>query len=170
MEIAFAVIIALIIVIVFMCMTCQTTTANFYDEFIGGYWVGDPEFLDKSGLNDLNMLIVRKKKQDDEYEGYIVMTDSNDNIILSSGFDLHLEKVSRAMYINKSVYKSRGCFTFDEKISSLDDMSVFDMALSVIDGSLTISNGEKVYAYMVKDNSASRTSKLAYDADNTDEE
>ena len=154
-------------------MSFQITTAKFYDDFIGGYWIGDQEFLDKSGLNDLNMLIVRKKKKEEpeEYEGYIVMTDSNDNIIISSGFDLDLENKTTISTLSLSkVHNFKGHFTFDEKLSSLDGMSNFDLALSVIDGSLTISNNEKVYAYMVKDNASSRTSKLAYDFSSDSEE
>ena len=173
MEITIAIIIALVLVIIFICMSFQNTTAKFYDDFISGYWVGDQEFLDKSGLNDLNMLIVRKKNKDEpeEYEGYIVMTDSNDNIIISSGFDLNLEKKTTISNMSvRKVHKFKGHFTFDEKISSLDDMSNFDLTLSVIDGSLTISNDEKVYAYMVKDNAASRTSKLAYDSSSESED
>ena len=166
MEIAIALIIILVLIIIYIGLTIQANTTKFYEEFISGYWVGDQEFLDKSGLSELNMLIMHKKDQDlNKFEGYVVMADDNSNIILSSGFDLHLEKpaqLGKSDFIVSSITKTKGHFIFDEQVPSIDDLNEFDIALSVVDGSLTISSGEKVYAYMAKDNMASRTSKLAY--------
>jgi len=156
-----ALIIIIIIVIIFLIfIICMVRSANTccvkYQNYLTGMWIGDPEFLKKSDLSDLQIFISPKEGQ--KRNGYIIMLDKNKEFILNQPIELnelsssHTQRWS-AHSANKKNKNDLFNITFNLN-TQVDNIFPKQLifTLSMLNGVLSIKdNTEKIYALLTKD-------------------
>lgn len=162
-KIIVAVIVLLIIIVV--VVSCS---AKKYDNYLNGFWMGDPAFLTKAGLTD--MIFVVFPEDDGERKGYLLMSDTNNSIIANATFSITYSfgnLVSRSIKNLASIFKKSD--VRDAEVSvCFDDKNILvfpeemRMTISISDGSLLLKNERKIYGFLWKDAGASHASNTAF--------
>jgi hypothetical protein len=131
-------------------------------------WVGDPEFLKKSNLKDLQIFLSPKNKK--KRDGYIVMINTNNDIILNQ--PIELQEISpahdqrwAAYNMNKKINNDN--FTINYLISNDIDTNLFPknitISVSMTNGTLVIKSNNNVYALCEKDLISSAAAIATYE-------
>ena len=162
-------IIAIIIILLIVLITSITSankSCSKYQNYLTGMWIGDPEFIKKSDLTDLQIFI--GPKENVKRNGYIIMLDKNNEFILNSAIELkeitsqHAQRWS-ANTENKKIKDDH----FNIEYQVLTDINnVFpkkiNLNLSMGNGVLAIKANEKTYALLIKDLIASAEAIASY--------
>jgi hypothetical protein len=136
-----------------------------YDNYLSGLWVGDPGFLRKSQLSDLQLFI--SPEEGGSRQGYLILTDLDGNFISNQAVEMRV-KSSIWAALRSSFKTTADAFVLPNVALEFDDggeppMPIsLKLSLSMIDGSLTLYDDEKVYAFMTKDMTASASAIEAY--------
>lgn len=160
-----------VIVTIIIIVSLARPAVSRYENMLSGMWIGDPGFLKKSGLSDMQLFI--SPADDRHRQGYLIMTDTNGGFIanqaLSIGYSFPLTKSIRA--IGNSFKSSGDAVTLTAHID-LDEGENIDqplpadikMTISLSDSSMTLFDDQKVYAYLYRDPVASRAADVAYNS------
>jgi hypothetical protein len=160
-----------IIIFSIICAVVVTKSANLscskYHYYLSGMWVGDPEFLKKSNLKDLQIFLSPKIKK--KRNGYIIMVNINGDIVLNQPIELqeitsaHNQRWA-AYNMNKKIKDDN--FIIDYLIASDIDTDIFpknmSMNISIGNGTLVIKNNNNIYALCEKDLISSAAAIAAY--------
>lgn len=155
-------ILAFIIVLTIIAIAIYhiATLTKRYQSYLDGHWVGDPEFLKTAQLKDFQLFIARSGSR--YYDAYIIITDLNGEFIHNQAFNI--EQSTWRYFIRHGV-NNLGSFKFNLNDPKSDIPTNVNLAVSVIDGSLTIYDNateSKIYAFLKKDHIASDTALAAY--------
>lgn len=133
---------------------------NDYELFLSGFWTGDSKFLEESGLSD--MFIYISPRDDNTREGYLVMIDTDGNIITNQNI-----KINYGSLFGRSLSALNGHFiTSDENIYNINSAEfIYDnknimpetmnIGVNITNGTLALYDDEELYAFFTKDNEAS---------------
>ena len=158
LALSLAISIVIIIVIITYVVVCK------YDEYLSGFWVGNSTFLNQSKLNDFQLFIAPHKNNC--RQGYLIMIDENGEFI--SNQVIEIKNKSNWWDAFKSLYKKNDTYKMDHVDIKYDEESSIPkklkMSLSILNGTLTLYDSKKVYAFMEKDLSASAIALKAYSA------
>lgn len=166
------IIITVIIIIFLILIISIVNSANKccvkYQNYLTGMWIGDPEFLKKSDLSDLQIFISPKENQ--KRNGYIIMLDKNKEFLLNQ--PIELEELSSSHSQRWSAYGANKQVKNDlfniEFILNSEVENIFPkhlkFTLSMGGGVLSISdkNG-KLYSLLEKDLISSAAAINAYE-------
>lgn len=162
-----AVIVAVLIVIIIVII--GAISVRRYKNYLSGYWVGDPGFLEKAQLKDMQLFI--GPEEDGTRQGYLIMTDLDDNFVSNQAIEVKEGAMGRRWWTAlKSVFRTT------RDVYSTNDLSIeydaeagdppmpetLKMSLSMLDGSLTLYDDAKVWAFLEKDNVTSIAVLEAY--------
>lgn len=162
-----------VLVLVVIIALVGAAAVRRYEYYLAGLWVGDPAFLKKAQLRDLQLFIA--PREDGCRQGYLIITDENGEFVSNQAIEIRersggsrwwsaLRSTFRA---EKDAYTSR-CFEVEyDAVKEGDEPPMpetMKMTLSILDGTLTLYDGEKVYAFMEKDHAASAAAIEAYSA------
>jgi len=185
-----SIIIILLITIIYITNGANKSCAK-YHYYLTGMWIGDPEFLKKSNLTDLQFFISPKEKRGRcrIRNCYIIMVDINGKFILNQ--PIELEEISSshnqrwcAYGANKKIKDD--VFNIEFRITNEDiaepnkditepnkdiaEPEIFNilskkiiLSLSMINGSLIIKNNNKIYGLLEKDLISSAAAISAYE-------
>lgn len=170
------------ILVIFLIIFIVTISANIsksanlscnkYHYYLSGMWVGDPEFLKKSNLKDLQIFISPKNKTKNKTKrnGYIIMVNTNNDIILNQPIELqemsstHNQRWN-AYKMNKKIKDDN--FTINYSILSDINTDLFPknitMCVSMSNGTLVIKSDDNIYALCEKDLIASADAIATYE-------
>jgi len=159
-----ALVVVLIIVVV---LTLGVPAARRYKNYLSGMWIGDPGFLRKAQLSDLQLFVA--PLEGGSRQGYLIMTDLDGNFISNQAVEM---RVNTSMWsaLRSSLKTTADTFVSPQVAFEFDDSgeppipTTLKLTLSILDGSLTLYDDEKVYAFMTKDFSASTSAIEAYTA------
>lgn len=132
-----------------------------------GMWVGDPAFLKKADLSDMQLFIAPGRGS--TRDGYIIMADANGKFVINAPIQLSYSfgwfptNILRAVVSNfKRQTQGKIRFTLDDPDSvTFPFPEKLKFTLSIADSSLTLF-GDKVFAFMYKDAIASNAAKETY--------
>jgi hypothetical protein len=162
-----------VLVLVVIIALVGAAAVRRYEHYLAGLWVGDPAFLKKAQLRDLQLFIA--PREDGCRQGYLIITDENGEFVSNQAIEIRersggsrwwsaLRSTFRA---EKDAYTAR-CFEVEyDAVKEGDEPPMpetMKMTLSILDGTLTLYDGEKVYAFMEKDLAASAAAIEAYSA------
>lgn len=168
-----ACIVALLVALVIIIVIIMSPTGRRYGDYISGMWTGDPTFLQKAGLSDMQMYI-GPKGRDDSRQGYLIMADNKGALIANQAFDMTEEKPRTRCQNFRNHFRSRDKYTLDIEIQ-FDDKSApqvmpseLTITISVADGSMSIYSTDsagkgKLFAFLWKDMAASAAATRAYE-------
>ena len=139
-----------------------------YDHYLSGLWVGDPAFLKKAQLGDLQLFIAPREKGC--RQGYLIMANEDGEFISNQAIEIHelanWWSATRAWFQSKKdTYTARRLVIEYDAVKEGDAPPMPDrmkMTLSILDGTLTLYDGKKVYAFMEKSPAASAAAVEAY--------
>jgi len=162
-------IIAIIIILLIMLITSiksANKSCDKYQNYLTGMWIGDPEFIKKSDLTDLQIFI--GPKENTKRNGYIIMLDKNNEFILNDPIELqeitskHSQRWS-ANTENKKIKDDNFTITF-QLLTEINNVfpKKMNFNLSIANGVLSIQSNGKVYALLTKDLIASAEAVASY--------
>ena len=159
---------AAVIVIIIVALV-GSATARRYEHYLAGLWVGDPAFLKKAQLRDLQLFIA--PREDGRRQGYLIITNEDGEFISNQAIEVRERpqrwSALRAMLRTKNdAYSHRFKVEYDA-VQEGDEPPMpekMKMTLSILNGTLTLYDGEKIYAFMAKDFTASAAAVEAYSA------
>jgi hypothetical protein len=158
---------ALVVLLLIVICVVACPTRRRYENLMGGMWAGDPGFLKKAELADMQIYL-SPARGSSERQGYIILTDTNGGFVANQAFELTYSFDNKfvGMFRNHFRQQDRAeahlTFSFDnpkEKPFPTD----IKASLSLSDSSLTLYDGKKIYAFLYKDAAASHAANLAYD-------
>ena len=138
-----------------------------YETYLGGLWVGDPGFLRRARLRDMQLFLA--PREGGARQGYLIMTDLNGTFLANQAFELRVGSGAQRWWTAlKSVFRTRDDaytarraeFEFDGAAPPIP--ARLEMTLSMLDGTLVLADREKVYAFLEKDAAASAAATEAY--------
>lgn len=150
-----AIIIIFLIIIISMVRSADNCCIK-YQNYLTGMWIGDPEFLKKADLSDLQIFI--SPKENKRRNGYIIMLDSTKEFILNQPIELEeYSSQHNQRWAAHSANKKNKNDLFNINFilnTQVDDIFPKQLifALSMTNGALSISdrNG-KIYSLLEKD-------------------
>jgi hypothetical protein len=164
-----------IIVFLIICIMLFTNFANTsckkYHYYLSGMWIGDPEFLKKSNLKDLQIFISPKENKNrskSTRSGYIIMVNTNGDILINQPIDLkEITSSHNQRWAAYNMDKKIKNDSFDIQYQILNDIEDFPknitMSVSITNGSLVIKNNNTTYALCEKDLISSAAAIVAYE-------
>ena len=168
LRICIAIIIAIILIVI---VVVGNASSSRYENYLTGLWIGDPAFLEKAQLSDLQLFIA--PVDNGCRQGYLIITDSNGEFISNQAIEICERSSIRrwwsalrsAFRTEKDTYKSCKVDIEYDAVAEGEEPpmpSTLKLSLSMIEGTLTLYDDEKVYAFMEKDLAASAAAVEAY--------
>jgi len=156
---------ACVIVLTLLIVAASARAGDRYTNYLGGYWVVHPDFAETAKLSEFQFFIGPQIKAQAR-EGYLMVVAADGSPVANAAVEvkacLRFGSALRASL--QCVDECRGSLALDMPDGSGDIPASLDFALSIVGGTLTLYDGENVYACLVKDIAASETALRVYDA------
>lgn len=161
---------AIIAILVVIILVVGSTAVRRYEDYFSGFWVGDPGFLKKARLKDMQLFVA--PGEDGCRQGYILMTDLDGNFVSNQAVEIRERSAVQRWWtaLGSTFRVARDCYRARCVDIEYDDSATGEppmpehvkMALSILDGTLTIYDDSKVYAFLAKDNAVSAAALAAW--------
>lgn len=142
--------------------------AQRYDVYLGGLWAADPGFLEKAQLGDFQLFISPPAGTGGRRQGYLIMTDLAGGFLANGPLEIavgrgYASALAALGAAGADAYTVTAELTFDDATATPPPLPArAKLVLSMLAGTLTISDDEKVYAFLEKDSQASAAADEAY--------
>ena len=153
--------IAVIILVIIALVAAAAAAARRYEHYLAGLWVGDPAFLKKAQLRDLQLFIAPRDAGGCR-QGYLIITDKDGEFVSNQAIEIceHTQwwsALSSTFRVKTDAYSTSDFQTIYDDVTAGDPPmpEAMKMTLSILEGTLTLYDKEKVYAFMHKDLAAS---------------
>jgi hypothetical protein len=155
---------AAIVLLIVIIISVGAPRVRDYELFIDGFWVGDPTFMRGAGLSEMFLFIGPNKKTGGQWcrQGSLFMA-SPSRVVTNQCVDMQWSGGVRRWVAaaksnffapNSDVYKVPSAqFEFHEDDAVMP--KVMDIGVDVTRGTISLSAGGTLYAFLVKDNEAS---------------
>jgi hypothetical protein len=149
-------------VIVVLLLVVIWYASSRHERYLSGFWNIDPSFASQAGIGD--MVVYIGEKDGNTRPGYVYMTDTKGNSIANQAFEVSdkFSKMVRKPWsalkttFGDDVYRFGANFDFDEDFTGPGAMAdQMDIALSMVNGTLTLYDSEKIYGHFHRDNATS---------------
>lgn len=152
-----------VLVILVVVMVAGPTNRR-HEDCLTGMWVGDPAFLRKAGLSDMQ-LYISPRAGSQRRQGYLIMADAGRNLVANQAFDLTMpgggwRRGLAGHFCPQDPRSLPAVLDFDGDFELIPS----DVVLTTADGSLALHDGERLYAFLWKDAAASAAAARALDA------
>jgi hypothetical protein len=163
MAVALAAIVVIIIVV-------ARAGVRRYDGYLSGMWVGEPAFLEQAGLRDLQLFLAPREAGC--RQGYLIIAGAGE-LISNQAIELRElgggkrwgAAAKHGLHSGRDSYSCSVDVDYDDTSADTTPMPTrMKMTVSILDGTLTLFDDEKVYAFLVKDPTASAAAIEAYAA------
>jgi hypothetical protein len=166
--IARALCLAVVGVLVLLVLAAAAVAARRYDRYLAGFWVGEASFLEEAGLRSFRLFLAPRDAPRGDRQGYLIIEDSEGGLVANGALELTPPALAPARWGAARAFLARDdtlrlhgvAAEFDEDDSPLPPE--FSLAVSLQEGSLTIYDHEKVYAFLRKDHATSAAAVAAY--------
>lgn len=162
---------AVIIVLIVVLAAAATLAAQRYGRYLTGLWVGNPVFLTKAELKDFQLFIAPRERG--RRQGYLIITGSDGEFVSNQAVEIRerprgWSALCAAFRTERDAYVEPAFeIEYDSVVLSGESPPMpasMKMTLSILGGTLTLYDGEKVYAFLEKDFDASAAATAAYGA------
>lgn len=167
-ALAIAALVALLVVLAVYLV--GAAAARRYEGFLSGYWVGDPGFLQKARLRDMQFYVA--PPEGGARQGYLLMTDLDGNFVANRAVELRVRPpfprwwaaLGAAFRAERDAYAAGHLeIEFDGPAEPPMPERV-KLTVSMLDGTLTLYDDTAVYGFLTKDYAASAAAAEAYAA------
>lgn len=165
---------AVILLIIIIAALVGKRFATRYETYMSGLWVGDPAFLKRAQLRDFQLFIA--PEDDGCRQGYLIITDNagefaSNQAITIYGRNRGLSRWTALRPAMRTENDTCAMGNFDIDFDADDAGGAADetpfpksvkISMSILSGTLTIFDDEKVYAFLRKDLAVSDSAVEAY--------
>jgi hypothetical protein len=176
---ALVIAVVILLLIILIAAVLGALAMRRYETYLSGLWVGDPGFLARARLRDLQLFLA--PREGGRRQGYLIMTDLDGAFLSNQAIEVRERAAAQRWWTAlRSVFRTSG----DAYASNCVEIEYDDcgeragegggadppmpermkMALSMLDGTLTLYDQDKVYAFLEKDLTASAAAVAAYGA------
>jgi len=173
-QIAVAAIVVLAIIILVACAVAAHAAAKRYTHYLAGMWKGNPKFLEEAGLQDFQLFLSpgEAAKQDYVRDGYLIATDATGGFVANQAITWEESGAGWLAALGASMGAQGDVCAMGVARIEYDDEATghkimpetVKVSISILDGTLTLFDDEKVYAFLEKDHSASAAATEMYEA------
>ena len=161
---------AVVLVLIAIIIAIAVVAARRYENYLSGLWVGDPAFLKEGQLRDFRIFLA--PREEGCRQGYLIITADDGTFVANQAIEVR----EGALWWSslRSTFRSENdqCKTrrFEVEYDGAEEgedppmPELLKMSLSILEGTLTLYDGEKIYAFMHKDPGASAAALAAYGA------
>lgn len=157
----------LVLALLMLILALTTSSARRYRDYLSGFWVGDPGFLAKAELRDVQLFISPEESGGDR-SGYLIMTDQEGKFVSNQAVTVRAGRPGAWQSLRSAFRRSGDVCTapveFEYLGGSAPMPASMKLSLSILGGTLTLFDDEKVYAFLAKDNSTSISALEAWKA------
>ena len=167
-TLAFALAAAAVVVLLLVYAALIAPAARRYRDYLSGFWVGAAAFLPKAQLSDMQLYLA--PPEGGVRQGYLLMVDDAGAFVANCPIELRGAprpwSAARATLAREGDRCAFPALELELEAGAAGPLPPIPAALrgvlSVLDGSLTLYDGEKVYAFLYKDAQASDAANGAY--------
>lgn len=162
---------AVVVVIVIVLVAVIPSRVREHEEYLSGFWSGDPAFLKKAGLDDMFVYIAPRERAGIfrwSRQGYLVMTNNRGEMISNQGIEItyscpvgRMQSALGSHFRAKNYQIPKATFSCDGEAAIPEVMSI---SLNPAEGSLSFYDRDKLYAFLIKDNETSIAANEEYTA------
>jgi len=163
------VVIAVVVVVLIVMIALVRIGSSRYDNYLSGMWVGDPGFLESAQILDFQLFLAPSSGK--ERQGYLIITDMDGSFTANQAIELELKpSLSGGWSSFQSIFKTsedlynvpKVDLEFDDDEGPTPMPSRLKLSMSILDGTLTLFDDEKVYAFLEKDLASTAAAVEAY--------
>lgn len=157
-----------ILTILVIVVVVGALAAARYETFLSGLWVGDPGFLRRARLLDMQLYVA--PPEGGARQGYLIMVDQAGEFIANGPFEMSAgggaagwwSALKSAFRAKRDEYAPRRVTLDFQGSPPPFPAQELSLSLSMLDGTLSLHDGDKVYAFLEKDAVASAAAEEAY--------
>jgi hypothetical protein len=154
-----SIIIAAIAVVVIVIIAAGAHARRKYGEFLSGYWAATPDFAASANLQEFQLFIAPSEGSHTR-KGYLIIVDAKGAPVANQAVELDLRPAPGA-----GARSLAGPFRGRLAVSSEAPLSLpaaLEFTVSAFHGTLTLFDGDKVYAALAKDYATTEVALRAY--------
>ena len=163
-------VLALVVIVVITIIAAESRARRRYCKYLSGYWIAHPDFAETAAVSEFQLFIAPPRGRGRKRQGYLLIVDSSGKTAVNQAIELVAR--SRAQLACAQSQKT----TADEFQGRLDIdyggaeppgalPSQMRMSLSVLNGTLTLFDSDRVYACLVKDFATTDSALRAYESE-----
>lgn len=158
------IILATAVVVVILIAAAAAAARRKYGEFLSGYWAATPDFAASANLQEFQLFIApgdgaaalgRRARK-----GYLIIVDAKGAPVANQAVEIHLRPAFGAG-ARSLAGPFRGRLTFGGE-APLALPAALEFAVSAFHGTLTLFDGDRVYAALAKDYATTEVALRAY--------
>jgi hypothetical protein len=157
-----------ILVLIIAMASIGAAGVRRHEHYLAGLWVGDPVFLKRARLRDFQLFIA--PRENGCRQGYLIITDEDGGFISNQAIEINERPRKWAAVRSMFRTKKDACASrhFEVEYDDVEEGNeppmpvAMIMALSILDGTLTLYDNKKIYAFMAKDHATSAAAIEAY--------
>ncbi len=154
---------ALVALIVLVVLVITRPRVREYEGRITGFWVGDPAFLEQAGLSDVLMYLA--PREGCSRQGYLVMVGTNGGFLMNQSLEVtygasmcrwwsatssHFRPAAQRYSVPRARFDFGGADSVARSYAPWGDGAIA-ITYDPLAESLTLHDGEKIYAFLWKD-------------------
>ena len=152
-----ATVVAMVVVavLVLTALVIGVVAVRRYEDYLSGYWVGEPSFLEDADLSDMQLFLA--PAEGGRRQGYLIIADLEGALISNQAIEVRerapvqrwATALRSAFAVSRDAYSARRVEIAYDAAPAMPEQ--LKMSLSVLDGTLTLYGGDAVYAFLTKD-------------------
>jgi hypothetical protein len=162
-----AAIAAAITIIIITVLAAGAFARRKYGEFLSGYWAATPDFAASANLQEFQLFIAPSDgpagynfQNHHTRKGYLIVVDAKGAPVANQAVEIHVRPAVGAGARSLAA-PFRGRLTFSSE-APLALPAELEFAVSAFHGTLTLFDGDKVYAALAKDYATTEVALRAY--------
>lgn len=161
---------ALVIVLVVAAIAAESRARQRYARYISGYWTAHPDFAETAALSEFQLFIA-PAGANGARQGYLLIVDGAGKTLVNQAIDLRMRpRVSLAAVQARKIAADefQGTLSIDYGAAPPPAGAPPDkmrISLSVLNGTLTLFDADRIFACLVKDLATTDSALRAYGSD-----
>lgn len=156
-----------IIVLIILLILIVAPRIHGLESQISGFWTGNDAFLERAGLASYYLYIGPRESKApwSRRQGFLVITDREGGTVTSQAIGIsYLSLFRRWTSALRGHFSPAAPYNIKATIE-YDDEAVMPekVTLSFLNGTLTVRDSEKIYAFLTRDNETSLAANAMYD-------
>lgn len=155
---------AVLVAVIVIAFAVGVVSARRYESLLSGYWVGDPGFLERARLQDMQLFVA--PPEGGRRRGYLIMTDLGGDFVANGAVEIRGRAGPPRWWaaLGPALRASRDAYRRGAALEGAPFPAEVRLTVSALDGTLTISDDEKVYAFLARDGATSGAALEAWAA------
>ena len=161
---------ALVIILVIAAIAAESRARQRYARYLSGYWTAHPDFAETAALSEFQLFIAPAGAKG-KRQGYLLIVDGAGKTVVNQAIDLRLRSrvsLAAAQAGKVTADEFQGTLSIDYGAAPAPagaPPGKMRVSLSVLNGTLTLFDADRVFACLVKDFATTDSALRAYEND-----